>query len=219
MEHDFAVIFDMDGVIIDSNPFHKITLRQFAEKYGYHLSEEELITKVYGRPNKDWIQRLFGKAMNTTELATYGEEKEQLFRDIFKDVIAPVDGLIEFMERLKLKEVTMAIATSAPRSNVDFVLQHIPIGPYFKVILDESSVTQGKPHPEVYVKTARSLNFPPDKCVVFEDSLSGVEAAISAGCKVVGVATTYKVHEFNGVEFVINNFNDPELGNLPSIFK
>ena len=82
----YAVIFDMDGVIIDSNPYHKISLRQFCEKYGFHLSDEELIKKVYGRTNKEWIANLFGN-LSKEELSHYGEEKETLFREVFKNDI------------------------------------------------------------------------------------------------------------------------------------
>lgn len=207
----------MDGVLIDSNPYHKTSLRKFAEKYGYQLSDEELRVKIYGRPNKDWIPRLFEIPLNADQISNYGEEKEELFRDIFSEVISPVSGLISFLEKLQGNNVDMAIATSAPRTNVDFLFNHIKIAKYFKAVLDESGVTQGKPHPEVYLKTAERLGYSPDRCIVFEDSLSGVEAALKAGCKVVGVTTTHKKEEFEGITLAINDFNDPNLNDLASL--
>jgi len=203
----YAVIFDMDGVIIDSNPFHKISLRQFCEKYGYHLSDQELVNKIYGRTNKDWIANLFG-ALTKEELSRYGEEKEALFREIYKNDINALTGLPEFLERLTEKNIPIAIGTSAPRSNVDFVLSHTGLEKYFSVILDESNVEQGKPNPEIYLKVAAKLGFEPSRCIVFEDSLSGVESARRAGAKVVGVATTHLFEELNHTDFVIQDFAD-----------
>lgn len=203
----YAVIFDMDGVIIDSNPFHKISLRQFCEKYGYHLSDRELIKKIYGRTNKDWIANLFG-ALSKEELSRYGEEKEALFREIYKNDISALRGLPEFLGSLKEKNIPIAIGTSAPRSNVDFVLASTGLEKYFSVILDESNVEQGKPNPEIYLKVAAKLGYEPSRCIVFEDSLSGVESAQRAGAKVVGVATTHSFDELNHTDFVIQDFMD-----------
>jgi len=211
----YAVIFDMDGVIIDSNPFHKISLRLFCEKYGFHLSDEELVKKIYGRTNKEWIANLFGN-LSKEELSRYGEEKESLFREVFKNDIRALDGLPEFLASLKQNNIPIAIGTSAPRSNVDFVLEHTSLGEYFSVILDESDVEHGKPNPEIYLKVAARLGYEPSRCIVFEDSLSGVESARRAGAKVVGVATTHSVEELSHTDFIIRNFKDLNPAQLSS---
>jgi beta-phosphoglucomutase len=215
----YAVIFDMDGVIIDSNPYHKISLRQFCEKYGFHLSDQELINKIYGRTNKEWIANLFG-SLSAEELSHYGEEKESMFREVYKKEVRALNGLPEFLERLKKKDIPIAIGTSAPRSNVDFVLSNTGLGDYFKIILDESDVMHGKPNPEIYLKVADKLGYEPGHCIVFEDSLSGVESAKRAGAKVVGVATTHTMEELSHTDFVIEDFMGLDPGLLFStIFK
>ncbi|MBS1558543.1 MAG: HAD family phosphatase [Bacteroidetes bacterium] len=205
--NSFAFVFDMDGVMVDTNPYHKIALRQFAEKYGYTLTEEELIKKIYGRTNKDWIANLFQRPMTAAELAAFGEEKEAMFRAIYEKIIGEVNGLTAFLEEAHSQGIKMAIGTSAPRSNVDFVLKHIGIEKFFSVILDESHVTLGKPNPEIYIKCAQHLNLSPTQCIVFEDSLSGVASAKAAGCPVVGVATTHTPQEL-GTGIVINDFTE-----------
>jgi len=212
----FAVIFDMDGVIIDSNPFHKISLRQFCEKYGYHLSDQELINKIYGRTNKEWIANLFG-AISQEELVRYEEEKEGLFRELYKNEIRALKGLPEFLKRLKEKNIPIAIGTSAPRSNVDYVLSHTGFEQYFATILDESDVEHGKPNPEIYLNVAARLGYEPSRCIVFEDSLSGVESARRAGTKVVGVATTHSFEELSHTDFVIQDFADLDPATLISM--
>ncbi|MBL7875087.1 MAG: HAD family phosphatase [Cyclobacteriaceae bacterium] len=205
--HSFAVIFDMDGVLVDTNPYHKISLKQFCERYGYALSEEDLITKIYGRTNNEWIRTLFG-SLPTERILALGEEKEALFRSIYKDVIDPLAGLEEFLKRLTQAKIPIAIGTSAPRSNVDFVLQLTRLEKYFHTILDQSHVAHGKPDPEIYLKVADRLGFEPKRCVVFEDSLSGVESAQRAGAKVVGVTTTHTRQELAHTNFVISDFTD-----------
>lgn len=200
-----AFIFDMDGVIVDSNPYHKIALRQFCEKHGHKLTETELREKIYGRTNKDWIPNLFGKI--SPELALkYANEKEALFRALYADDIKPVPGLIEFLEGLDRMELPRAIATSAPRENVDFTLDKTATRSYFRVILDESFVNRGKPDPEIYLKTAMTLNLPPGQCIVIEDSLSGIEAAKAAGSRVIAITTTHSKAELPPVDLIIDDF-------------
>jgi len=216
--NQFAFVFDMDGVIVDTNPHHKIALREFAEKYGYSLSEDDLIKKIYGRTNKEWIPNLFERKLSPEEVANYGEEKEQMFRDLYEKDIVEVKGLTNFLEEAKRLDIKMAIGTSAPRSNVDFVLQHTGIAKYFSVILDESHVTHGKPNPEIYINCAVALNYPTAQCIVFEDSLSGVAAGSAAGNPVVGVATTHTAEEL-GTKIVIRDFTEITPSQLIREFK
>lgn len=195
----------MDGVIVDSNPFHKIALKQFCSEHGHELTEQELREKIYGRRNQDWLRNVFGP-LEPGKLKAFADEKEALFRALYDKDIKPLDGLPEFLKRLHSLEIPRAIATSAPRDNVDFTLEKTGIGQYFTTILDDSFVSHGKPHPEVYQKAAAALRYDPDQCVVFEDSLAGVEAGKKAGCKVVGITTTHDKDELGDTDLVIDNF-------------
>src|SRR5690606_34896516 len=95
-----AFIFDMDGVIADSNPYHKIALRQFCEQHGYRLTETDLREKIYGRTNKDWIPAVFGE-IDPERVRAFAQEKEALYREIYAPHIQPVPGLVEFLEKLE----------------------------------------------------------------------------------------------------------------------
>ncbi len=203
---DYAFIFDMDGVIVDSNPTHKIALKQFCEKHGYHLSETDLREKIYGRTNRDWLLNLFGKLDDET-IRRYADEKEALFRELYT-TIEPLAGLVEFLKKMDGVGIRRAIATSAPRANVDFTLEKTATGQYFDVILDDSFVTEGKPNPQIYLKSAQALGFDPARCIVFEDSLSGVLAGKRAGCKVVGLTTTHTTEELSETDLTIPDFKD-----------
>src|SRR5690349_18669980 len=115
----FGIIFDMDGVIVDSNPYHKIALKEFCSAHGYELTDEFLIKNIYGRTNREWITALFGK-LPDEQLNEYAEEKEALYRKLFDQDIKPVKGLVKFLELLDEHKILRAIGTSAPKGNVDF---------------------------------------------------------------------------------------------------
>jgi beta-phosphoglucomutase len=194
----------MDGVIVDSNPIHKEALERFCKKHGYELSEKELREKIYGRTNRDWLRNLFGELDEET-ITAFAHEKEALFRSLYSG-IEPLNGLIEFLDQLEKVNISRAIATSAPRANVDFTLDKTNTRRYFQTILDDSFVTEGKPNPQIYLKSAEALGFSPANCIVLEDSLSGVQAGKRAGCKVVGVTTTHTPEELADAELVIKDF-------------
>ncbi len=214
---DFAVIFDMDGVIVDSNPAHKIALKIFCEKYGYYLSETQLREKIYGRSNKDWIRNLFGE-ITETQLQAYATEKETLFREIYAEDIVALAGLRTFLETLEQHQIPKAIGTSAPPENVAFTLSKTNLEGFFSIIRNESHIKKGKPDPEIYLLVAEALGFAPERCLVFEDSLSGVEAARRAGCKVIGVSTTHSPEELTDTELVIADFTQISIEQIKAIF-
>src|SRR5690606_16927267 len=127
-----AFIFDMDGVIVDSNPFHKVALRQFCKKHGRDLSEEELKERIYGRTNRDWLLNIFPD-LTDEEIARYADEKEEIFRELYANDIVALAGLGEFLKAARTLGIPMAIATSAPLENVDFTLAKTGLREYFPV--------------------------------------------------------------------------------------
>jgi HAD superfamily hydrolase (TIGR01509 family) len=212
----FAILFDMDGVIVDSNPYHKTALREFCEQHGYTLTEEELRAKIYGRTNRDWIRNVFG-ALPDEIIKRYADEKEAIYRRHFEQDIKPVTGLPGFLELLDREKISRAIATSAPRINVDFTLSKTALTDFFPVILDESFVLNGKPDPEIYLKSAEALGYRPQDCIVIEDSLSGIEAGKRAGAKVIAVSTTHTASELSHADLIIDNFVGLEISQLSTL--
>lgn len=213
MSDSIGVVFDMDGVIVHSNPTHKKAIQVFCEKYEQDVSDEFLENRVYGRTNKEWIPEVFGD-ISSEELKTLADEKEQLFRDIFTPEDHIVAGIHEFLEQLSQRNIPMAVATSAPVENADYILSRLSIEHYFETVLDSSHVNVGKPDPEVYLKASKALDKKADHCIVFEDSVSGVQAGLKAGSRVVGVMTTHTADELNDCHFLIDNFIGLELNNI-----
>lgn len=213
-----AILFDMDGVIVDTNPYHKIAIQQFCAKYDRPLDETTLQKKIYGRTNRDWITNLFG-ALTEQQLQAYTDEKEQLFRTLYEPHIKPVTGLVNFLDLLVTSSIPCAIATSAPLENVDFVLSKTGLRKYFDTILYDKMVTHGKPNPEIYLKAAAALGFPNEQCIVIEDALSGVTAGRKSGSKVIGITTTHTAAELSEANFIINDFNELSLATLTAILE
>jgi beta-phosphoglucomutase len=209
----FAIIFDMDGVIVHSNPYHKIALQQFCKKHEYELTDEQLLQKVYGRTNKEWLTNLFGD-LPEKQLQAFAEEKEALYRELFKNDIKPIPGLLSFLDQLDHHQIARAIGTSAPQSNVVFTLSKTNTAKYFDIVLNDTFVTHSKPHPEIYLKCAQALGLSNEQCIVIEDSLSGVEAGKKAGSKVIGITTTHTREELAHTDLVIDDFSNLTLEDL-----
>lgn len=216
----FAVLFDMDGVIVDSNPAHKKAILQFCDRYNKKLSDDEMKKYIWGRTNKEWIRHLFGEGISDSQLKAYADEKELLFRTYYEPDVKLVNGLKEFLGMLEENNIPKAIGTSAPRANVDFIFKHTGLETHFETILDERAVTIGKPNPEIYLKAAKALNMDAADCIVIEDAFSGVEAGKRAGSKVIGITTTHTDEELlqRGADRTVADFTPLTLHDLISLF-
>jgi HAD superfamily hydrolase (TIGR01509 family) len=215
----FAVIFDMDGVIIDNYQYHLDSTVEFVRRKGFNLTPEVVKNELFGRTNADWISDLYNNKISLAEAKVMGEEKEALYREMYAGSVKPVQGLPAFLQMLKNEGVPTALATSAPRSNVDFILNALNLVDFFDAILDESFVENGKPDPEIYLKAAAAIGFEPQHCVVIEDSRAGIESASRAGCKVIGLATTHTRQELPATDKVADHFGQLEFADLVSLFK
>jgi beta-phosphoglucomutase len=201
-----AVIFDLDGTLIDNNAYHLETWKKYLEKSGRSISDEEFNANFNGRTNQDVIEYLYGKEVSKEEALQHTLDKEALYREIYQPFIKPVSGLIELLEILHNKNIPMAIATSGIQPNIDFMFEHIPIKKYFKAVVNSSHIKKGKPDPEIYIKTASLLNIPPKNCLVFEDAVVGIKSAKAAGMKVIAIATTQPREELSGADMIVEDY-------------
>ena len=211
-----AIIFDMDGVIVDNHRYHLESWLSFFEQHNISMTEAEYKEQVNGRVMHTILPQLLGRKLSSEEISTFGEQKEKAYRDAYRPHIQPTPGLVEFLDELQQQDIPRAIATSAPPANVDFTLDRTKLRTYFPVIVDDTMVTQGKPDPEVYLLSAEQLNMPPAWCIVFEDAILGIQAGKNAGMYVVGVATTHTREELDNTEadYVVDNFEGLTLKTL-----
>ncbi|AKD54312.1 HAD family hydrolase [Spirosoma radiotolerans] len=216
-----AVIFDMDGVIVDTNPHHRIAWREYYQRYGKTLSDADFVQYVSGKHNNDILNHLFsGKVLTADESKQLAQEKEALFRELYSKEITPVVGLIPFLQSLKDAHILTAVATSAPVENLDFVMDALSLRPYFDVLLNESLVSHPKPDPEIYQKAMDMLGVDPAESIIFEDSMTGIQAAKASGASVVGMATTQSPDELRPfVDDVVADFSQMTLDRLEKLVK
>ncbi len=191
-----GVIFDLDGTMVDNMMVHHRAWQRKLEELGLNLTLEEVREQIHGI-NDEIFVRLFGDRFTPAQRKQFAYDKEAEYRLIYKNEIKLIDGLPEFLDQLKAQEIPMAIGSAAPPENIDFVLDTLNIRGYFKTVLHAGDVEKGKPDPEIYLKCAAGLNLKPHDCLVFEDSPTGAEAALRAGCKLVVVTTTHTMEEFD----------------------
>ena len=202
-----AVIFDLDGTLLDNNSYHLKSWLEYLKNIGRDISEEEYNANINGRTNSDVIQYIYKRKMSDEEILKYTLEKEALYRELYKPFIKPLPGLIDFLEILKKKSIPMAIATSGIQPNIDFMFEEVPIKQYFKEVINSSHISKGKPDPEIYLKVASLLKVPTKNCLVFEDAVVGIKSAKAAGMKVIAVATTQTKEELSIADMIIDDYN------------
>ena len=216
-----AVIFDMDGVIVDTNPHHRTAWREYYQRNGKTLSDADFVEHVSGKHNKDIVAHLFAnQPLTPEEVHRLSHEKEALFRELYQPVITPVAGLVPFLKSLKEAGIRTAVATSAPVENLDFVVDALDIRPYFDALLNESMVGHPKPDPEIYQKAMELLGVEPADCIIFEDSMTGIQAAKASGALVIGMATTQTPDElWPFVDDVATDFSEITINRLQELVK
>ena len=207
LAHGLALIFDMDGVLIDSNPVHRRAWELFNRRFGLETTEP-MHQGMYGKRN-DEIVRLFFGELPAEEVFARGVEKEKLYREMMAGRVESylVPGVRDFLEAYR--DAPMAVASNAEPENVAFVLDAAGLRRYFRVALDGHQVRQPKPNPEIYLRAAEELGAKPANCIVFEDSHSGVAAARAAGTRVIGISTTHGY--LPGTALTVDNFKSGDL--------
>ena len=208
MPEGLALVFDMDGVIVDSNPLHRESWALFNSRYGVETTEA-MHQRMYGRRNDEIVRDFFGDGLPPREVAARGKAKEELYREMIaarvEDVLVP--GIRQFLERHR--DMPMGLASNAEPENVALVLDRAALRPYFQAVVDGHQVRNPKPHPDVFLRVAELLDVKPANCIVFEDSFSGVAAAVAAGMRVIGLSTTYD--HLPGTQLTIDNFLSRDL--------
>jgi HAD superfamily hydrolase (TIGR01509 family) len=198
----------MDGVIVDSNPLHRAAWEEYNRRHGLETTEA-MQQRMYGKRNDDIVRDFFGMNLTDEEVFAHGAAKEALYREMLRPGLeaALVPGIRGFLERHMA--IPKAVATNAEPANLNFVLDGAGLRSFFLAAIDGQQVENPKPNPEVFLRAAGALSVPADRCVVFEDSYTGVQAGLAAGMRVVGLATTHA--ELPGVSLMIPNFNSPDL--------
>ena len=206
----FAFIFDMDGTLVDNMKFHTDAWQMMLNENGVTANSEDFLVKTAGKTNREIIPDIFPNASDE-EIFELGERKEFFYRELFLPARKPIAGVIDFLTESRALGVKMAVATAAPVANMEFILDGLKLRTYFEVVTTAADVENGKPDPEVFLKSAAKLGVESSNCLVFEDALNGFEAARRAKMKSIGIASVNSVAELLELDSVIEahtNFSD-----------
>jgi beta-phosphoglucomutase family hydrolase len=214
-----AVIFDMDGVIVDSHPIHKKTWRTFLALLGKEISEEDLNFIMEGRKREEILRHFLGD-LSEEQMQIFGRQKEQLFRRE-SAALQTIEGLREFLQELDEAEIRLAVASSGSSGRVNDILVSLDLQNYFKAIVTGDQVTNGKPDPAIFLMASDRLGVSPAETLVFEDSVSGVKAAKAAGMTCFGVASNGIIPTLleAGADHIIPDFSGVSIDVMRDLFE
>ena len=216
-----AIIFDMDGVLVDSNPFH---LRKWIDLFRAHsipFDEQELPKIILGPPNEVTFRRFWRRDLSLQEMTELSEELEANFRREIAPHARAFPGVRRFIEECHAQGIAMAVASAAIAKNVTFLISALGLREYFRAVLTGDEITHPKPDPEIYLRTAAKLKVNPAPCLVFEDSFVGIEAAKRAGMKCVAIASTFSAEDLGRethADLIVPNFEAVSLHLLGPLF-
>ena len=195
-----AVIFDIDGTIVDNMHLHAEAFAAFAERHGLPMLTPDDRARLDGRRNSEIFPILFKRDVPREEWQAYEHEKESLYRELSRGRLTPMKGLHHLIAKLKAEGIKIALATSAPELNVTHTLTELGLTGDFSIIVRGDQVPRGKPAPDVFLEAARQLGVPPADCLVFEDAPMGIAAAHAAGMTVVGITTSFQAAHFEQLD-------------------
>jgi len=185
-----AVLWDMDGTLVDSEEYHWYSWRDSMALEGITITHDQFI-RTFGQRNDSILPKWLGDGATADRIVRIGDAKEELYRKLVREGdLRPLPGAMEWIQRLHDQGWVQAIASSAPRANIDAVLEVIGLAGQFQAAVSAEDVTAGKPDPQVFLTAASRLNMTPARCIVVEDAIPGVEAAHRAGMRCIGVSRT-----------------------------
>ena len=212
-----AVIWDMDGVIADTGPYHFMAWQDVFHKRGVNFTEEDF-QRNFGKRNDTIVRYGMGDGISSEEVDIITIEKEECFRRRVASNIKTFPGVIQLIKSLRAQGLKMAIASSAPMENIRLILQSLGIYDCFDAIVWGREVTEGKPSPQGYLLAAKKLGVKPENSVVVEDAVAGVVGAKRAGMKCIAVTNTHPEENLSEADLVVDILGSLKVVDLEALF-
>jgi beta-phosphoglucomutase len=208
MSDALAVIFDMDGVLVDSYAAHQESWRRLASERGYEMTDEQF-TATFGRTSREIIELLWGNGqLSNEEIARLDDRKEAYYREIIRRDFPAMEGAAELIGALSAAGFRLAVGSSGPPENVELVLDRLNRAGLFQGTVSGNDVTRGKPDPQVFQIAAERLGVAAERCVVVEDAPAGIAAAHAAQMKCVGLVSTGRTaQELAAADLVVQSLS------------
>lgn len=212
-----GILFDMDGVLVDSGPLHLRAWKMLAEGEGVALTDD-FFKETFGMKNDSILRLIFGDDLEETRIQELGDEKERLYREIAEEELKAAPGALELCKELEEAGISMALASSGPRENVEQTLRLTGLADHIRTFVCAGDVEKGKPDPQVFLLAAEKLGVAPKDCIVVEDAPVGIEAALRAKMKVVALCTSHEAQELMGSHQIVPLLKELTLPVLESLF-
>ena len=214
-----AVVFDLDGLMFNTEELYVLVGTELLRRRGYEFTPQ-LLDQMMGRPSRVALQIMIDTHTLQATVEELLAETDELFPEILRQRLAPMPGLVELLDALEHKQIPKGIATSSRRAFVERVLARFGFEPRFSPILTSEDITEGKPHPEIYLKAASLLHIEPERMLVLEDSQNGCASAVAAGAITVAVPSGHSQrHDFRGATLVAESLGDTRIYDLLGIEK
>jgi beta-phosphoglucomutase len=217
MYSDFAVIFDMDGVLADTGPIHYQSWVKIAKEIGKRFSKE-LFKSTFGKQSIPIIRKLVGTDYDEDLVRKWADLKEKYYREMLRDNIVPLPGVLRLLKELNRLKFKLAVGSSGPPENVDMLLNSLEIARYFNIVITASDVKNGKPAPDVFLIASEKLKILPSNCIVIEDAPVGIEAAKNAGMKCIALETTHPAKKLSMADLVISDLSKIRTKDIIKLF-
>ncbi len=216
MSPEKAIIWDMDGVIADTAPYHLKAWQQVFQKRGVKFTEEDF-KHNFGQRNDTIIRDALGQGTSQSEIEAISLEKENGFRNMVRQRIKPLPGVINLIKRLAEHEFKMALASSAPIENIQLLITGLGINNYFQAIISDKEVTEGKPSPQGFRLAAQRLEVKPENCIVIEDAVAGVTAAKRAEMHCLAVTNTHPRKSLLEADLIVDTLEAISVNDLEGL--
>jgi HAD superfamily hydrolase (TIGR01509 family) len=206
MKPQCAILWDLDGVIVDSGELHHRSFEVILADYGLEFPLD-VFQKTFGRNNDSVLEMVIGKKPDPAWRDTVNFRKEEWFCQHIHGGLKLCPGALEWIKWFDDKGVPQAVASSAPMENITRSLDEFQISNHFQSLVSGNRIA-GKPDPKVFLRAAASLQTPPDRCIVIEDTLHGMQGAFAGGMRCITVATTLPITEFKAATISVNRLTD-----------
>jgi beta-phosphoglucomutase family hydrolase len=214
-----ALIFDMDGVLIDNTPVQARAFQLLFRDQGVQADATQLLRRLNGAPASEILKEAFAdKPQSDDRLEEIAGQREFLYRTLYWDDRRPLPGLVEFLETARAAGLKIGLGTGSGQETVGYILDDLNLRRFFDVVITKDDVNKGKPHADTYAVTAEKLGVKPENCVVFEDALLGEQAAYRAHMHCVAVASTLPGRDFQAPLLVIRDFTELTPERLEEVF-
>lgn len=204
-----GVVFDMDGVLVDSGAAHRESWQLLGRELSRPISDEEF-AKTFGRSSRDIIRILWGDTVPEDTIRAWDTRKEALYRDLIRGKVPLMPGARDILDYLHAKNYRLAIGSSGPKENIAMIVEALGAEKLFSALVTGFDVTRGKPDPQVFLLAAERLGLAPENCTVIEDAPAGIEAGVRAGMKVVALASSHPKHELGAAAQIIDQLSELE---------